>query len=34
MWRVELEEVICDYPLQSGEQKAFMALGQISAIVA
>ena len=25
-WRIELEEVICDYPLESGEQKASMAL--------
>ena len=25
-WRIELEEVIRDYPLESGEQKASMAL--------
>ena len=28
-WRIELEEVICDYPLESGEQKASMALGKL-----
>jgi hypothetical protein len=25
-WRIELKEVICDYPLKSGKQKASMAL--------
>jgi len=31
-WRIELEEVIRDYPLESGEQKASMALALLKGI--